>query len=173
MDLIKSKIRIVPDFPKPGISFKDITPLLLDPTITKEIIKYFKIRYKGRKIDKIAGIESRGFIFGSMLARELNIGFIPIRKPNKLPPEVEKIEYSLEYGVDALEINKSSIIPGEKILLVDDMLATGGTASAASQLIERLGGEVLECAFLMSLDFLNGKDKLTKYDIFSLIEYKE
>tara|TARA_Y100000310_G_C20511554_1_gene729135 strand:+ start:342 stop:863 length:522 start_codon:yes stop_codon:yes gene_type:complete len=173
MDQIKNKIRIIPNFPKEGISFKDITPLLLDPIITKEIIKYFKIRYKGRRIDKIAGIESRGFIFGSMLAQTLGLGFIPIRKQNKLPPEVERVEYSSEYGTDVLEIRKDSIIPGEKILLVDDVLATGGTASAATQLIERLGGEVLECAFLMSLDFLNGKEKLSKHDIFSLIEFEK
>ena len=173
MDLIKNNIRNIPDFPKMGVSFKDITPLLLDPIATKEVIKYFKIRYKGRKINKIACIESRGFIFGAMLAQALDMGFIPIRKPNKLPPEVERVEYTLEYGTDVLEIRKDSIIPGEKILLVDDVLATGGTARAATQLIERLGGEVLECAFLISLDFLNGKEKLSKHNIFSLIEYKE
>ena len=160
MENLINKIRTVPDFPKEGINFKDITPLLLDPKSIRNLIRYFEIRYKGRKIDKIAAVESRGFIIGAMLAQTLGKGFIPIRKPNKLPFETERIEYSLEYGTDGLEIHKDSIKPGERILLVDDVLATGGTAKAAAQLVERLGGDLIEIAFMLSINKLNGKRAL-------------
>ena len=171
MEKLKQLIRTIPDFPKEGIMFRDITPLLLNPRALQDTMKYFEIRYKGRKIDKIAGIESRGFIFGSMLALALNIGFIPIRKPGKLPAEVERVDYSLEYGTDALEMHKDAINPGENILLVDDLLATGGTARAAIQLIESAGGNVVELAFLIELLELNGSEKIEGYNKFCMIEY--
>lgn len=173
MEEIKSKIRAVPDFPKPGIMFRDITTLLKDPSGLKDVMKYFSIRYKGRKIDKVVGIESRGFILGATLAYMLGIGFIPVRKANKLPAHTRRIDYALEYGTDTLEIHSDAIIPGERVLLVDDLLATGGTAKAAAQLIESLGGIVVECAFLIKLSELKGEEKLNEYNIFSLIEYKE
>ncbi|MBT3323879.1 adenine phosphoribosyltransferase [archaeon] len=173
MENLINKIRTVPDFPKEGINFKDITPLLLDPKSIRNLIRYFEIRYKGRKIDKIAAVESRGFIIGAMLAQTLGKGFIPIRKPNKLPFETERIEYSLEYGTDGLEIHKDSIKPGERILLVDDVLATGGTAKAAAQLVERLGGDLIEIAFMLSINKLNGKDQIKEYDSFTLLEFEE
>jgi len=173
MEEIKSKIRTVPDFPKPGILFRDITPLLKDPQGLRDVMKYFSIRYKGRKIDKIVGIESRGFILGAALAYMLGVGFVPVRKANKLPAHTRRIDYALEYGTDTLEIHTDAIIPGERVLLLDDLLATGGTAKAAAQLIESLGGVVVECAFLMELTDLNGKEKLSEYNLFSLIEFKE
>ena len=173
MENLINKIRTVPDFPKEGISFKDITPLLLDPKSIKNLIRYFEIRYKGRKIDKIAAVESRGFIIGAMLAQSLGKGFIPIRKPNKLPFETERIEYALEYGTDGLEIHKDSIKPGERILLVDDVLATGGTAKAAAQLVERLGGDLIEIAFMLSINKLEGKKQIKEYDSFTLLEFEE
>ncbi len=173
MENLLNKIRTVPDFPKDGIMFKDITPLLLDPKSIRNLIRYFEIRYKGRKIDKIAAVESRGFIIGAMLAQSLGKGFIPIRKPNKLPFETERIEYALEYGTDGLEIHKDSIKPGERILLVDDVLATGGTAKAAAQLIERLGGDLIEIAFMLSINNLNGKNQIKEYDSFTLLEFEE
>ncbi len=171
MERLKQLIRTIPDFPKEGIMFRDISPLLGNPRGLQDAMKYFEIRYKGRKIDKVAGIESRGFIFGSMLALALNVGFIPIRKPGKLPAEVERVDYSLEYGTDALEMHKDAFNPGENILLVDDLLATGGTARAAIQLIESIGGSVVECAFLVELTDLKGSDKIEGYNKFSMIEY--
>ncbi len=171
MDRLKQLIRTIPDFPQDGIMFRDITPLLGNPKALRDTMKYFEIRYKGRKIDKIAGIESRGFMFGAMLAHQLNIGFIPIRKPGKLPAEVERVDYSLEYGSDALEVHKDAVNPGENVLLVDDLLATGGTARAAIQLIESIGGVVTECAFLIELKDLNGREKIENYNIFSMLEF--
>lgn len=162
-----NNIRTVPNFPKTGIMFKDITPLLADPQGMQDVIKYFTIRYKGRPIDKIVGIESRGFIFGAILAYQLNKPFVIIRKPNKLPAEKKSIEYSLEYGTDILEIHKDSILPGENVVIVDDLLATGGTANAAAQLIEKLGGKVLELAFVINLKELK---KNLDYPTFSLLD---
>ena len=173
MDEIKSKIRTVPDFPKPGVLFRDITTLLKDQDGLKDTMKYFNIRYKGRKIDKVVGIESRGFILGATLAYMLGIGFVPVRKANKLPAHTRRIDYALEYGTDTLEIHSDAIIPGERVLLVDDLLATGGTAKAAAQLIESLGGIIVECAFLIELTDLKGKEKLNEYNIFSILECKE
>jgi len=170
---IKSKIRTVPDFPKQGILFRDITTLLKDPNGLRDVMKYFKIRYKGRKIDKVVGVESRGFILGSTLAYMLGVGFVPIRKANKLPAHTRRIDYALEYGTDSLEIHTDAIVPGERVLLIDDLLATGGTAKAATQLIESLGGVVAECAFLIELSNLNGREKLQDYNIFSLIDFEE
>ncbi len=171
MEELKQKIRSVPDFPKQGILFRDITPLLQDPQGLSQVMDYFRIRYKGRRIDKIVAIESRGFILGATLAYMLGVGFVPIRKPHKLPHEKETISYALEYGTDSLEIHRDAILPGEKVLIIDDLLATGGTALAAVQLVEKLGGDVEECAFLISLEDLPGKERLRDYDVFTLIEY--
>ncbi len=173
MEEIRNKIRTVPDFPKPGILFRDITTLLKDKDGLKDTMKYFSIRYKGRKIDKIAAIESRGFMIGSALAFMLGIGFVPIRKANKLPAHTRRIDYALEYGTDTLEIHSDGIIPGERVLLVDDLLATGGTAKAAAQLVESLGGIIVECAFLIELTNLKGRDKLNEFNIFSIVDFKE
>ena len=170
MEQLRNKIRTIPNFPKEGIMYKDITPLLADPKAVERMLTYFNIRYKGRKINKVVGIESRGFIIGTLLAHNLGLGFVPIRKAGKLPAETERIDYTLEYGMDSLEIHKDSIQPGEKVLLVDDALATGGTAKAAVQLIESLGGQVVECSFLLSLEDLQGREKLNGYDVFSLLE---
>lgn len=173
MDDLKKKIRSVPDFPKPGVMFRDITTLLKDPSGLREVMEYFNIRYKGRKIDKIVSIESRGFVFGAALAYMLGVGFVPIRKANKLPAHTRRIDYALEYGTDSLEIHTDAIIPGEKILIVDDLLATGGTMKAAIQLIESLGGSVIECAFLIELPGLNGREKIADYNTFSLVTFKD
>jgi adenine phosphoribosyltransferase len=171
MEELRKRVRTVPDFPKEGILYYDVTPLLKDPKALQRIMDYFSIRFKGRKIDKVVGIESRGFIFGATMAYMLGVGFVPIRKPNKLPAETERIDYALEYGTDSLEIHKDSISPGEKILLVDDILATGGTARAAIQLVENLGGEIIECAFLIGVNKLNGKERLKEYNMFTMLEY--
>ncbi len=170
---IKSLIREVPDFPKPGIIFKDITTLLKNPEGLRHTITELKGYCIMKDIDIIAGIESRGFVFGSILAHDLGVGFVPIRKPGKLPAESIKEEYELEYGTDALEIHKDAIKDGQNVLIVDDLLATGGTALAAVRLIERLGGNVSGLCFLTELSFLNGRDKLKGYDVFSLIQYDE
>ncbi|MBS3170595.1 adenine phosphoribosyltransferase [Candidatus Woesearchaeota archaeon] len=173
VDEIKEKIRLVPDFPKQGVLFRDITTLLKDPNGLRDVMKYFKIRYKGRKIDKVVGIESRGFILGATLAYMLGVGFVPVRKANKLPAHTRRIDYALEYGTDSLEIHTDSILPGERVLLIDDLLATGGTAKATTQLIESLGGIVTECAFLIEISNLKGREKLPDYNIFSLVEYTD
>ncbi len=170
---LRSKIRHIKDFPKQGIVFRDITTLLKDPDAMKYAISQFKEYYKNKKIDLIVGPESRGFIFGSLLAHELHLPFAPLRKPGKLPAETEKEEYELEYGTDAIEIHKDAVNQGDNILIVDDLIATGGTCEAAAKLIERLGGNVLGFAFLIELSFLNPREKLKNYDIFTLIDYKE
>ncbi len=168
---LRLHIRNVPDFPKKGIVFRDITPLLMNPDAFRIAIETFYKKYKGIRIDKVLSVESRGFIFGSVLAYRLGVGFIPIRKPNKLPAEVIREEYQLEYGKDALEIHKDAIQPGDRVLVVDDLLATGGTALATCRLAERLGGTIAGIAFLVELTFLNGRNKLEKYDIFSILKY--
>ncbi|MBN1780496.1 adenine phosphoribosyltransferase [bacterium] len=159
MDL-KQCIRDVPDFPKQGILFKDITTLLKDRQALKEAIDRMCAPYRDMEIDQIVGIESRGFIFGTAMAMALNAGFVPIRKPGKLPAETEREEYALEYGTDAIEIHRDAIKPGDRVLIVDDLLATGGTASAAVKLIKKLGGRVTGACFLVELIFLNGRQKL-------------
>ena len=169
-DRIKSIIRNVPDWPKEGIMFKDITTLLQDPHCFKDTIDILKKRYECKKIDKVIGIESRGFIFGAPLAYLLGVGFIPIRKPGKLPPEIESEEYTLEYGKDKIEIKKGSIKENERIVIVDDLLATGGTVAAARNLVKKLGGEIVECAFVMELIELNGRKKIDE-DIYSIIKF--
>lgn len=168
---LRLHIRNVPDFPKKGIVFRDITPLLKNPDAFRKAMETFYTKYKEIQIDKVLSVESRGFIFGSVLAYRLGVGFIPIRKPKKLPAEVIREEYQLEYGTDALEIHTDAIQPGDRILVVDDLLATGGTVLATCKLAERLGGTIAGIAFLVELTFLNGRKKLEKYDIFSILKY--
>ena len=168
---IKNYIRDIQDFPKEGILFKDITPLLNDPIARKKCLSILVESLKGQKIDKVVGAESRGFFFGILLAQELNAGFIPVRKPNKLPYERISASYELEYGLDTLEMHKDAIKPGERILIHDDVLATGGTAKAVCELVEKLGGEIVQCNFLMELTFLNGREKIKEKPIFSAITY--
>ncbi len=168
---LKSAIRDVPDFPKKGIIFKDITPLLGQPELFKEIIEQTAAHFKTRNIDKVLAIESRGFIFGGPLACELGAGFVPIRKKGKLPYKTASASYSLEYGTDTLEMHEDAFKPGERVLIADDLLATGGTAKATAELAEKMGGKVAGFSFLIVLEFLNGRKKLEGYDIFSLIQY--
>jgi len=168
---LETYIRDINDFPNEGIIFKDITPLLNNFEVRKEALKQLVTLIKNKKIDKVVGVESRGFFFGTLLAQELNAGFVPVRKPKKLPFETISETYALEYGLDTLEIHVDAIQPGDKVLLHDDVLATGGTAAAVCKLIERLGGEVVQCNFLMELDFLEGKKKLSKYDVQALLHY--
>ena len=172
--IIKSKIRTVPHWPKQGIMFRDITTLLKDSEGFNRMINLLTERYKDTKIDIIAGIESRGFITGSVLAHKLNLGFIPIRKPNKLPAETVSEEYELEYGKDKIEIHKDAIKPGDKVLLIDDLLATAGTCGAAANLIQKLGGEIIECSFIVDLPDLKGREKLEKrgLKVFSLVQFE-
>ena len=168
---IKKYIRDIQDFPKEGILFKDITPLLLDPKATEETLILLLENIKDLKIDKVIAVESRGFFFGTLLAQELGVGFIPVRKPKKLPFTTISASYDLEYGTDSLEIHADAIQKGDKILIHDDVLATGGTMNAVCELVEKLGGEVVQCNFIMELTFLNGKDKIKKYPVTSVISY--
>jgi adenine phosphoribosyltransferase len=172
-DKLEKAIREVPDFPKPGINFKDITTILLDPELSTEIIDAFIERLKGKKIDAIVGVESRGFLFGLMLANKMGIPFVPIRKVGKLPGETLKFKYDLEYGSAEVEVHKSDIQKGWNVVVHDDLLATGGTACAASELMQQLGAKVAGFAFVISLDFLQGNKKLEKYskNIISLKNY--
>lgn len=171
MDL-KSLIRDVPDFPKKGIVFKDITTLTKDPAGLRAAVDAIADRYSTSKIDAVVGIESRGFVFGAAVAYKLGVGFVPARKPGKLPAETVSAEYELEYGTDAIEIHRDAIERGQRILIVDDLLATGGTAAAAVELVEKLGGQIVATAFLVDLTFLNGRAKLGGHEVFSLIEYE-
>jgi adenine phosphoribosyltransferase len=173
MEHLKKVIRHVPDFPKKGILFYDITTLLKDGPSFQEVIDALAQRYLTKKIDRVIGIESRGFIFGAALASHLGAGFVPVRKPGKLPAETLKMTYDLEYGQDSLEIHRDAIQPGERVLLIDDLLATGGTAAAVLKLIKELGGEVAEVAFLIELEFLNGRKKLEGYEVYSMLKYQE
>lgn len=170
MDLQKW-IRDVPDYPKPGIIFKDITTLLKDKYAFRESINEMVAHYRDQKIDQIVGIESRGFIFGAALAYQLGTGFVPVRKPKKLPSKTERMEYQLEYGSDCVEIHVDAVEPGQQVLIVDDLLATGGTAAATAKLLEKLNAKVISLAFLIELTFLNGREKLGARDIFSVIKY--
>jgi len=173
INYIKNKIRTIPHWPKPGIMFRDITTLLKDKEAMQKVLNILEQRYKNKNIDIIAGIESRGFIIAGMLASRLNLGLIPIRKKGKLPAETLRQEYALEYGTDSIEIHKDAIKPGQKVLLIDDLLATGGTALAACQLLEKLGGDIVEAAFIIGLSELNGRDKLARYDVFNIVDFKE
>ena len=172
MDL-KKYIRNVKDFPKQGIMFRDITTLLKNPEAFHYTLEQLLEFTKGLNINKVVGIESRGFIFGSILSHKLNCGFIPVRKPGKLPAEKVSVSYSLEYGEDKLEMHKDAIQPGDKVLVHDDLLATGGTMSAVCQLIEKLGGEVVQVSFIVELSFLDGRDKLKSFDVRSLLVYED
>lgn len=171
LEHLKKLIREVPDFPKPGILFYDITTLLKDAAGLRTAIE--ALAEFGRLLgpELVAGIEARGFIFAPAVAYALGVGFVPVRKPRKLPAAVERIEYALEYGIDSLEIHRDAITPGARVLIVDDVLATGGTAAAVARLIEKLGGQVLAIAFLAELSFLNGRQKLQGYRVHSLLQY--
>lgn len=171
LDYLKSLIRDIPDFPKKGIIFKDITPLLKDGKALKMVADHLAGAFTKDSIDFVVGIESRGFILSSMVAYQLGAGFIPVRKKGKLPHKVERITYSLEYGDDSLEIHQDACQKHHRIIIVDDVLATGGTAESTAKLVERLGGEVLGFSFLIELGFLDGRKKLSQYPIHSLIQY--
>ena len=168
---LQNYIRDIKDFPKKGVVFKDITPLLSSQDAFALAASQLHSLLKGQEIDVVVGVESRGFFFGGVLAKELNAGFVPVRKPGKLPFDTVKQSYDLEYGTDTLEIHKDAIKPGDRVLLHDDVLATGGTAAAVVSLIEKLGGKVVQCNFLIELTFLNGRDKLLKQDVAAVIAY--
>jgi adenine phosphoribosyltransferase len=171
IDSIRKAIRDIPDFPRPGIVFKDITPLLGDGPLFAKTIDVLAERYRDQKIDMVLGIESRGFIVGAALAYKLGAGFCVVRKPGKLPYDTHSASYELEYGTDSLEIHIDAIAQNAQVLIVDDLIATGGTAAATAQLVSKLGGEVVECAFVIELSFLKGRDKLQPYGVFSLVQY--
>lgn len=164
-------IRDVQDFPKKGIIFKDITPLLANPKAVRECMALLLNNLRDRKIDKVVGVESRGFFFATLLAYELNAGFVPVRKPKKLPFETISATYELEYGIDCLEVHTDAIKPGDRVLIHDDVLATGGTAGAVCELVEKLGGEIVQCNFLMELSFLKGRDKLGNREVYAPLVY--
>jgi len=171
MNQLKSKIRQIPDFPKPGILFYDITTLLADPTGLHDTIDALSTPYRGAAIERVVGIESRGFILAAAIADRLGAGFVPIRKPGKLPAATLGESYALEYGTDTLEIHADGVHAGQRVLLVDDVLATGGTARAAVSLIDRLGATLHAAAFLIELEFLGGREKLAQTPVFSVIKY--
>ena len=171
MDTLKQLIREVPDFPKKGILFYDITTLLKDREGLRATIDAFRERYAGLGVDVVLGLEARGFIFAPVLAYALGAGFVPVRKPKKLPSLCATISYDLEYGTDTLEIHRDAIAPGSRVLILDDLLATGGTAKAVTQLVEQLGGTVAGLGFMVELTFLGGREKLGGYDVYSLLQY--
>jgi len=167
----KSRIRTVEDFPKPGISFKDVTTLLKDGRAFHEAIETMASHFEHRQIDMVTGPEARGYIFASALAYRLGAGFVPVRKPGKLPAKTRRIAYKLEYGEDCLEVHEDAFLPGQKVLVVDDLLATGGTIRATIDLVESLGAKVEGVAFLIELTFLGGRKRLQGYDVISLVQY--
>jgi adenine phosphoribosyltransferase len=171
LEKLRANVRDVPDFPKKGIVFKDITPILGNPGMFRASIDLFLERCRGKTIDKIVGIDARGFLFGSTVAYELGVGFVPIRKRGKLPYETEIAKYSLEYGEAEMEMHIDAIIAGEQVVLVDDLLATGGTSAAAAALINKVGGELLEAQFLIELEFLRGREKLQPTPVVSFLKY--
>ena len=171
MDHLKQLIREIPDWPKPGILFYDITTLMKDAQGLATVIEGLQSGVNPAEVDVVLGIEARGFFFAPVVAHSLGKGFIPVRKPKKLPAATESVQYALEYGFDTLEIHKDAIKPGQRVLIVDDVLATGGTAAAVAQLVEKLGGIVAGLAFVIELDFLNGREKLNGYPIQSLVHY--
>jgi adenine phosphoribosyltransferase len=173
MENLKSLIREVPDFPKPGINFYDITTLLKDPAGFQRTIDALAEQFGGQQIDTIIGVESRGFIFGAPLAYKLGAGFVPVRKPKKLPAEKVSVSYDLEYGQDTLEMHKDAVGEGHRVLIVDDLLATGGTARAVCDLVEGLGGKIVGLSFVVELTFLNGRAKFNGYDVKSLLAYDD
>lgn len=171
MDDLKRLIRDIPDFPKKGIVFRDITTLLKDGQALRLASDRLASRYKDHRVDLVVGIEARGFLFAPLVAYHLGAGVVPLRKPNKLPAQTVRVEYQLEYGVDALEAHADAIQPEQRVVIIDDVLATGGSASAACRLVEQLGGTIVGIAFLIELSFLNGRSRLSQYDVFSLIQY--
>jgi adenine phosphoribosyltransferase len=172
MENIKKTIRTIPHFPMKGIMFRDITTLLKDANAFKETIDALVDRYRHQSFDVVAGIESRGFIIAGVIAYLLGKGFIPIRKPGKLPAETYRVDYELEYGNDAIEMHKDSVNQGSRVLIVDDLLATGGTMKAACEIVEKAGGIVVECAFIVDLPDLKGRDKLKDYQVFTLVKFE-
>lgn len=171
MQDLKRLIREVPDFPKPGIQFYDITTLLKDKQGFRETIERLKDHYSGQTVDVVVGIEARGYFFAPAIALALGAGFVPVRKPKKLPSTVKSIEYQLEYGTDTLEVHSDAIEPGQSVLIIDDVLATGGTAAAVATLIEQAGGKIAGLGFVLELTFLSGRDRLKNYEMFSLLQY--
>lgn len=168
---LASIIRDIPDFPKTGIVFKDITPLLAEPAAMKQVADDLAARFAGLDVDLIAGVEARGFLFGPLLAERLGVGFIPVRKPGKLPYKKISRSYGLEYGKATIEVHTDAVKKGQRVLMVDDLLATGGTMAAACELIEELGGEIAGCAFVVELSFLPGREKLAKYNVQTLVQF--
>ena len=171
-DYIKSKVRSIPDWPIKGVIFRDITTLLEDPPAFKAICSIFYNRYVNRKVDKIVGIDARGFLFGAVLAYELEIGFVPIRKKGKLPYKTIRESYTLEYGQETIEIHEDAITKGERVVIIDDLMATGGTIAASAALVEKLGGEILECAFVIELPDLKGREKMGGRNLFAIVEFE-
>ncbi|MEW5931868.1 MAG: adenine phosphoribosyltransferase [Gemmatimonadota bacterium] len=171
MEHLKELVRAIPDFPIPGILFRDVTPLLRDPRGLRDVVERLAEEFRGAGIDVVAGIESRGFIFGAPLAMALGVGFVPIRKPGRLPYDKVSREYALEYGTNVLEMHADAVRAGERVLIVDDLLATGGTASASAHLVEAIGGVVAAAAFVIELEFLEGRKALAGYEVRSLIRY--
>lgn len=168
---LRAAVRDVPDFPKPGIIFKDITPILANGALFRASIDLFLEKCKGKAIDKIVGIDARGFLFGSAVAYKLGVGFVPLRKKGRLPYKTESAAYSLEYGDAEMELHIDAIEPGEKIVLIDDLLATGGTSASAATLIKKVGGDLIEAQFLIELDFLHGREKLAPTPVVSFLNY--
>jgi adenine phosphoribosyltransferase len=168
---LRTAVRDVPDFPKKGIIFKDITPILKEGALFRASIDVFLEQCKGKKLDKVVGIDARGFVFGSAVAYELGIGFIPLRKKGRLPYKTESAAYTLEYGEAEMELHIDAIVPGEKIVLIDDLLATGGTSASAVTLIKKVGGELIEAIFLIELEFLHGREKLAPTPVTSFLKY--
>ncbi|MGH9834867.1 MAG: adenine phosphoribosyltransferase [Blastocatellia bacterium] len=169
---LKQLVREIPDFPKPGILFYDITTLLKDARGLRAVIDQITGHFSDQKVDHVIGVEARGFIFAPALAYHLGAGFVPVRKPKKLPSEVESYSYDLEYGKDTLEIHKDAVGKGHNVVIADDLLATGGTAGAVVKLVEKLGGKVVGLSFVIELEFLNGRERLAGYDVFSLLKYQ-
>ena len=171
-EYIKSKVRSIPNWPIKGVIFRDITTLLQDPKAFKEICQIFYNRYVNEKVDKIVGIDARGFLFGSVLAVELGIGFVPIRKKGKLPYKTISESYTLEYGEETIEIHEDAIDRGDRIVIIDDLMATGGTIAASAALVEKLGGDILECAFVIELPDLKGREKMGDRNLFAILEFE-
>jgi adenine phosphoribosyltransferase len=171
LEKLRAAVRDVPDFPKPGIVFKDITPILGDGKLFRAAIEAFLERCRGKQVDKIVGIDARGFLFGSAVAYDLGIGFVPLRKKGRLPYKTESAKYSLEYGEAEMELHVDAIERGEKIVLIDDLLATGGTAASAAGLIRKMGGDLLEAQFLIELEFLHGREKLESTPVASFLKF--
>ena len=173
MDDLKQLIRDIPDFPKEGIVFRDITPLLANAGALRRSVQAMAEPFRGKAVDSVVGVEARGFIFAPMVAYELGVGFVPVRKPGKLPYKTRRESYELEYGTDALEIHEDAVGPGDRVLMVDDLLATGGTMQACCGMVAAMGGQVVACCFLIELAFLNGRGKLADYDVLSLLTYDQ